>query len=196
VNRTLTLAVLTLALSAAPSLAAAETTWSVDPGHSNAEFTVRHFVITNVKGTIPITAATIVTATGSTTPLSISATLDPGKLDSKNENRDSDLRGPDFFDTAKFSTISFKSTKIVPGTGGEFAVTGDLTIHGITKSVTMEAKMLGTMTDGRGRQRAGYEATLKIDRRDFGMTKMSGSGANLVAATDVFITLEIEAIAR
>jgi polyisoprenoid-binding protein YceI len=189
-------AALALALAGAPSLAAADTTWTIDPGHTTPTFTVRHLVITNVTGRIPLAQGVIVTATGSTLPLSISATLDPTKIDSGNDNRDSDLRGPDYFDTSKFPTITFKSTKIVAGSNGEFAATGDLTIRGITKSVTLNVKTLGTVTDGRGRLHVGYEATTKIDRRDFGMTVLSANGGALVAGTDVNLTLGIEAIAR
>jgi len=179
---------------AAPAPGATGTSWRVDPGHSNAEFTVRHLVITNVKGTIPIQQATIQTAPGSTLPQSISATLDPGKLNTGNDNRDSDLRGKDWFDVANFPTITFSSTQI-SGTLDAFTIVGNLTIHGVTKSATLATKMLGTTTDSRGRVHAGYEATTTIDRRDFGLTTMSTSGGALVAATDVSITLEIEAIA-
>lgn len=185
-----------LALAGAPSLAAADTTWGIDPGHTNAGFTVRHLVITNVKGQIPLAQGAIVTPTGSTLPLSIVATLDATKVNSGNDNRDGDLRGPDFFDVAKFPTITFKSTRIVAGSNGDFAAIGDLTIRGITKNVTLNAKTLGTTTDGRGRQHVGYEATTTIDRRDFGMTTLSSSGGALVAGTDISITLEIEAVAR
>jgi len=196
VSRPFTFAVLVLALAGAPSLAAADTTWTIDPGHTTPTFTVRHLVISNVTGRIPLVQGVIVTATGSTLPISITATLDPTKVDSGNDNRDADLRGPDYFDATRFPTITFKSTKIVPGSGGDFAATGDLTIRGITKSVTLNVKTLGTVTDGRGRQHVGYEATTAVDRRDFGMTVLSANGGALVAGTDISITLGIEAIAR
>jgi polyisoprenoid-binding protein YceI len=179
---------------ASPSRGATETTWRVDPGHSNAEFSVRHLVITNVKGTIPIEQAAITTAPGSTLPISITATLDPSKLNTGNSDRDADLRGKDFFDVVNSPTITFAGTKI-SGTSEAFTVVGNLTIRGITKSVTLAAKALGTTTDGRGRVHAAYEATTTVDRRDFGMTTLSQSGGALIAGTDVSITLEIEAVA-
>jgi polyisoprenoid-binding protein YceI len=177
-----------------PAFGATGTSWRVDPGHSNVEFSVRHLVITNVKGTIPVQQAAITTAPGSTLPVSITATLDATKLSTGNDNRDGDLRGKDFFDVANSPAITFASTKIA-GTSDAFTIVGDLTIRGITKSVTLAAKGLGTTTDGRGRVHSGYEATTSIDRRDFGMTVLSQSGGALVAGTDVSITLEIEAIA-
>jgi polyisoprenoid-binding protein YceI len=193
-TRWLPASLLAIFFCAAPSFGAAATTWRIDPGHSNAEFTVRHMLITNVKGTIPVQQATITTNSGSTLPVTISATLDASNLNSGNDNRDADLRGKDWFDVANFPTITFTSTQI-SGTPDAFTVVGNLTIHGVTKSVTLAAKMLGTTTDGRGRQHVGYEATTKLDRRDFGLTNMSQSGASLVAGTDVAIALEIEAIA-
>lgn len=183
-----------LLFCAAPTFGASGTSWRVDPGHSNAEFTVRHLVISNVKGTIPIRQATIETGPGSTLPQTISATLDASKLNTGNDNRDSALRGKDWFDVADFPTITFSSTQI-SGSTEAFTIVGNLTIHGVTKSVTLAAKMLGTTTDSRGRVHAGYEATTTIDRRDFGLVSMSASGGALIAATDVSIALEIEAIA-
>lgn len=183
-----------LIFSAAPSFGATGTTWRVDPGHSNAGFTVRHLIVTNVKGTIPIQRATIQTAEGSTLPESIDATLDAAKLNTGNDDRDADLRGKDWFDVANFPAITFASTQI-SGTPDAFTVVGNLTLHGVTKSVTLAAKTLGTTTDGRGRRHVGYEVTTKIDRRDFGLTLMSQSGAALIAGTEVAITIEVEAVA-
>ena len=84
---------------------------------------------------------------------------------------------------------------MVSGTLDAFTVVGNLTIHGVTKNVTLAAKTLGTTTDGRGRRHVGYEATTKIDRRDFGLTLMSQSGTSLIAGTEVTISIEVEAIA-
>jgi len=193
-TRRLALLLSTTLLCAAPAFGATGTSWRVDPGHSNAEFSVRHLVVSNVKGTIPIQQATITTAPGSTLPVSMSATLDASKLTTGNDNRDADLRGKDFFDVANTPTITFAST-MVTGTSEAFTIVGNLTIRGITKSVSLTAKGLGTTTDGRGRVHAGYEALTTLDRRDFGMTGLSQNGGALVAGTDVAITLEIEAVA-
>ena len=151
-------------------------------------------IVSNVKGTIPIQQATIQTAEGSTLPESIDATLNAAKLNTGNDDRDADLRGKDWFDVANFPAMTFASTQ-VSGTLDAFTVVGNLTIHGVTKNVTLAAKTLGTTTDGRGRRHVGYEATTKIDRRDFGLTLMSQSGTSLIAGTEVTISIEVEAIA-
>jgi polyisoprenoid-binding protein YceI len=183
------------ALAAVPIPAAADVTAKVDPGHSSAEFTVRHLVISNVRGTIPVRDASVVTAGTSSVPVSMVATLDAAHLTTQNEDRDSDLRGPDWFDVAKFPTIVFKSTKVVPGQNGEFSVIGDLTIHGITKSVTLAGKTLGSTVDPRGRRHIGYEATTTVKRTDFGLTLLKEvPGSGLVAGIDVAVSLEVETV--
>ncbi len=181
-------------LVAAPRAASAETHWTVDPGHSSALFTVRHLVVSNVRGIIPIREATVLTDSGSTMPTAIAATLDAAKLNSQNDDRDAQLRGSDWLDVTKYPTISFKSTKVVPGADGAFSATGDLTIHGVTKSVTLTGTTLGVTTDSRGRRHVGYEATTTIDRHDFGLNwAKTVPGGGLVAANTVSISLEIEA---
>jgi polyisoprenoid-binding protein YceI len=174
------------------------TLWNVDPVHSSAEFTVKHLVISNVKGIIPIKVATIVTAPGSLVPTEISATLDATGLDTRDTDRDSDLRGGDWFDTGRYPTLVFKSTKIDGGADAQsFRATGDLTLHGTTKRVVLDGKFLGQTVDGRGHPRIAYSATTTIDRRDFGLNFLGKTpGGGLIAGTDVGIDLEIEAIGK
>ena len=189
----------TLALVAATTLAlpnpvSAATTWRVDPAHSTAEFTVRHLLLSNVRGTIPVKSGEI--ETGSTTlPLSVEASLDPAALNTRSDDRDNDLRGPRWLDVAKYPTITFVSTKIT-GAPDAFTIVGDLTIHGVTKSVTLAAKALGVLTDQRGNQHIGYEASTSLERTDYGLTFMGSSGGALIAGTTVTITIELEAISR
>jgi len=153
--------------------------------------------VSNVRGIIPIREATVLTDSGSTMPTAIAATLDAAKLTSQNDDRDAQLRGSDWLDVTKYPTISFKSTKVVPGADGAFSATGDLTIHGVTKSVTLAGTTLGVTTDGRGRRHVGYEATTTIDRHDFGLNwAKTVPGGGLVAANIVSISLEIEAAAE
>jgi polyisoprenoid-binding protein YceI len=170
-------------------------TWRIDPGHSSATFSVRHLVVSTVRGAVPVREGSL-TTDGSAVPVAVSAVLDATKIDTKNDNRDGDLRGSDWFDTAKYPTITFKSTKVTPGAdASSFTVTGDLTIHGITKSVTLAAKSFGTTSDARGHKRAGYEATATIDRRDFGLNWAAKNPAgDLVAGNSVDLTLDVEAV--
>jgi len=187
-----------LALVSAPAPAnAADVTWVVDPGHSVAQFTVRHLGFTKVTGSILIGQAKITAPEGSNMPTEISATLPTPTLDTRNADRDSDLKGPEWLDVTKYPTITFASTKIVPGDSGNFQVMGDLTIHGVTKPVTLAAHFDGTTVDGRGRHHASYSATTTIDRRDYGLLWAATTpGGTLIAGYDVEIDLEIEAVAQ
>jgi polyisoprenoid-binding protein YceI len=179
---------------AAQSAAAA---FSIDPGHSSAEFKVQHLVVSNVRGTIPISAGTVTIPAGATLPESVNASLDATGLNTQNSDRDRDLRGPDWFDVSKYPTIVFKSTTVTPGPSGSFKVTGDLTLHGVTKSVVLDCSTVGKTVDGQGHPRIGYSASTTLDRRDYGMDVMRATpGGNLIAGTKISISLEIEVVER
>jgi polyisoprenoid-binding protein YceI len=192
----LALCALAFPLAALPLVASADTTAKIDPGHSSAEFSVRHLVVAVVRGRIPIVDGTVVTAPGSNQPNSIAATLDAAHLTTENDRRDADLRGLDWFDVTKYPTMTFRSTKIVAGENGAFSATGDLTLHGVTKRVTLAGNVLGATVDPRGRHHVGYEATTTLDRRDFGLTLLKESpGSGLIAGTEITIDLDVETIA-
>jgi len=177
--------------------ASADTVWMADPGHSIARFSVLHLGFTHVNGSILIGQAKIVTPQDSNTPTSIDATLPASSIDTRNSDRDSDLRGPDWLDVGKYPTITFASTKIVPGQSGAFQIAGNLTIHGVTKPVTLAAQFDGSSLDGRGRHRVSYSATTTIDRRDYGLLWANTTpGGSVVAGDNVDIDLEIEAVAQ
>jgi polyisoprenoid-binding protein YceI len=181
---------LSLALGAAANAA----TITGDPGHSSATFSVKHFTITTVTGTVPITSWSA-TAPASLIPETITATLDATGIDSKNPDRDRSLRGPEWFNVDKHPTFTFKSTKIVPGPDNTFKATGDLTMNGITKTATFNGKFEGSITVGQGTKRAGYTATTTIDRRDFGLNYGATTpGGALVVSNDVTLTITAEGI--
>lgn len=189
-------ALLGLAFFAAASPAAADTTWTADPGHSIAQFTVRHLGFTKVSGSILIRKATVTTPQASTMPSAIFATLDAASIDTRNSDRDHDLRGPDWLDVGRYPTIAFTSTGIIPGEAGSFQVNGDLTIHGITKPVGLAAHFDGTSVDGRGHKRLSYSASTSIDRRDFALLWANTTpGGSIVAGNDVAIDLALEVVA-
>lgn len=180
-----------------PANAAGDVTWLADPGHSIAQFTVRHLGFTKVNGSILIGQAKIVAPQGSNMPTAITATLTAASIDTRNPDRDSDLKGPDWLDVGKYPTITFASTKVVPGDNDTFQVAGDLTIHGVTKPVTLAAHLDGTSLDGRGHHRASYSASTTIDRRDYGLLWANTTpGGSIVAGNDVEIDLSIEAVAQ
>ena len=181
-------------LVAAPTLAA-PVTYDIDPVHSRVEFTIRHIVskvtgnFGDFKGTITYDPAA---PASSVTNVEISAT----SIDTNNDRRDNHLRSPDFFDVAKFPALTFVSTKVVPGDEGKFKVEGTLTMHGITKPVTLDASFLGAGPGMDGSPHAGFEATAKVDRKDYGIiwNKALDQGGTLLG-DDVSINLEIEAVA-
>ena len=182
---------------ALPVLAHADT-WQIDPAHTNVEFTVRHMMISNVKGQFQKTSGTI-TANG-TDPASakINATIDATLIDTRVDRRDAHLKSPDFLDVAKFPTITFKSTKVEAAGPGKWKVTGDLTLHGVTKPVVLDVEGTGApIHDPMGNTRAGASATTKIRRSDFGLiwNKALEAGGVMVG-DEVAISIDLEAIKK
>lgn len=161
--------VVTMFLSSAP-VVAAEASWSVDPVHSTAQFTARHFGIVPVIGTIPIVKASVQLSAGSQIPTAVSAELDASKLDTHNDRRDADLRSEHFFNTASTPSITFASTKIDGSDPNNFTIAGNLTMHGQTHPVVLNAKVVASGKSPRGRPIIAYAATATIDRTQWGMT--------------------------
>ncbi len=177
---------------AAPALAA---DFAVDPAHTQAEFTVTHLAISHVRGQIPVVSGTIAIGANDV-PTGINVTLSAKDIDTHDAGRDKDMRSADWFDTDKFPTMTFVAKKIT-GTAQIFSIVGDLTLHGVTKPVTLAAKEEGRMTDARGRTHIGYTATTTIDRRDWGLNwGRTTPGGALIAANDVAINLNVEAVAK
>jgi polyisoprenoid-binding protein YceI len=129
-------------------------------------------------------------------PTAVSATLSAKDIDSHSADRDRDLRGSDWLEVDKFPTMSFVATQVT-GTPQSFTVVGNLTMHGVTKPVTLAAKEEGKMTDARGHVHVAYSASTTIDRRDWGLNwGHTTPGGSLIAANDVSIALTIEAVAK
>jgi len=180
-----------------PVLAHADT-WKIDPMHTNVEFTVRHMMISNVKGEFQKTTGTITVDGNDPTSAKIDATIDASSIDTRVERRDADLKSPNFLDVAKYPTITFKSTKVEADGPGKWKVTGDLTLHGVTKPVVLEVESSGKpIHDPMGNTRAGASATTKINRTDFGLTynKVLESGGVMVG-DEVAISIDVEAIKK
>jgi polyisoprenoid-binding protein YceI len=181
---------LVLGLLLCGSGASAAVTATVDPAHTSASFSVRHLTLTTVSGSIPLKSATIAIGDGNALTKA-EATFDISKIDTHEPDRDADLRSDHFFDVEKFPDMTFKSTKVEPGTGGAMTIDGDLTMHGVTKPVSLAAKYEGTVKDPRGRTHVGYSATVTIDRTLWGI------GTNYppaVVGNDITITIELEAL--
>jgi polyisoprenoid-binding protein YceI len=180
-----------------PVLACADT-WHIDPAHTNVEFTVRHMMISNVKGQFQKTTGTITVDGNDPTSAKIDATIDASSIDTRVERRDADLKSPNFLDVAKYPTITFKSTKVEAAGPGNWKVTGDLTLHGVTKPVVLDVESSGKpIHDPMGNTRAGASATTKIKRTDFGLTynKVLESGGVMVG-DEIAISIDVEAIKK
>ena len=183
-------------LIALPVLAHADT-WQIDPAHTNVEFTVRHMMISNVKGQFQKTTGTITINGNDPASATIDATIDASSVDTRVERRDTHLKSPDFLDVAKYPTITFKSTKVEADGPGKFKVTGDLTLHGVTKPVVLDVESSGAPVKVMGGLHAGASATTKINRSDFGLTwnKALETGG-VVVGDEVAISIDVEAIKK
>ena len=143
--------------------------WNIDPSHSAAEFSVRHLMITNVKGRFGKLSGTVELDTEHPETSKVDVTIDATSIDTRDEKRDAHLRSPDFFDTEKFPTLTFKSTAVTRTDDG-FAVKGELTMHGITNEVTLEVDDLSAPgKDPWGNTRVGTSAKTKLNRKDWGL---------------------------
>ena len=169
--------------------------WNIDPSHSTAEFTVRHLMITNVKGRFGKLTGTVDYDPARPELTKFEATIEAGSIDTRDDKRDAHLRSPDFFDVEKYPTLTFRSTKITK-TGDGFTALGELTMHGVTKPVELEIEGPSEATkDPWGNTRIGASATAKINRKDWGLNWNAAleTGGVLVGET-VKITLEVSLV--
>lgn len=183
-----------LAAALLPALAlAAPTTWKPDVAHSSVGFAVKHLVITTVRGTFAKFDATI-TLDDDVARSSVQATIDATSIDTRQPDRDNHLRSPDFFEVAKYPTITFKSTKVEAAGAGALKVTGDLTLHGVTKPVVLAVAATPEIKGPKGEGRRAFSATAKISRKEFGLVWNKAVEAGPIVGDEVTIELELEAV--
>ena len=189
-----TAAALLAALAAAPLFAA--DTFTVDKVHSDVSFQVRHFV-SKVRGDFTDFEGTIQIDQAKPEASSVVFTIKTASVNTKNESRDKHLNSPDFFDTAKFPEITFKSTKVAANGKDRYDVTGNFTMHGVTKEITLPVTYTGSMKDPRGTEHAGFELTTTLNRQDYGVkfNKTLDNGS-LMLSDDVAVTILIEAVKK
>jgi polyisoprenoid-binding protein YceI len=178
--------------------AQAAASWTLDSTHTSVQFAVRHLMVSTVRGDFTKVSGTVVGDEAEPTSAVVEASIDAASVDTRVAKRDEHLRSPDFLDVAKFPTITFKSTKVEKAGDGAFKVTGDLTLHGVTKSVVLDVtEVTPPVKDPWGNLRAGAHATAKINRKDFGLTWNNVLEAGGVAVGDeVAITVDVEAIRK
>jgi polyisoprenoid-binding protein YceI len=176
------------ATALAASTALAADVWQIDPAHSSATFAVTHLLISTVRGEFGKMSGTIEYDGSNVQSIKVEATIDAATISTRNEYRDKDLKSDHFFDVAKYPTLTFKSKKVAAGTGGGFQLVGDLTMHGVTKEVTLDVTGPSkVIKGGKGESRVAASATTKINRQDFGIAGGAGTAGDTVA-----ITIDIE----
>lgn len=168
--------------------------YQIDPVHSSIDFSVKHLVISNVKGNFTDFSGAIMYDSTDIAKSSAEVTIKSATINTGNPTRDKHLMSPDFFDAVKYPEITFKSSKIEKK-GDGFAMTGTLTMHGVSKEIAIPFNILGTIKDPQGKFRMGAEGSLTINRQDYGVSwsKALETGG-LVVGNDVIIDLSIEAV--
>jgi polyisoprenoid-binding protein YceI len=172
------------------------TEWKLDPAHSAAHFSVRHLMISNVRGEFTKIGGSVLLNPADPTKSSVEVTIDAGSLSTREPQRDEHLRSADFFDVAKYPTLTFRSKRIEKLGEEYFKVTGDLTIHGVTKEITFDIEgPTPSVKDPWGNVRAGITGATKINRKDFGLVwnALTESGGVMVG-DEVKINIEAELI--
>lgn len=182
---------LLLFLAAAPSLFATDT-WVIDKVHSDVSFKVRHFV-SNAIGRFGEFEGTIVADSDKPQASSVEFRIKSASINTDNPDRDKHLRSPDFFDVEKFPEITFKSTKVQPTGPNKFNVTGDLSMHGVTRQVTLPVTFLGSMKLPNGTEKGGFETSALVNRKDYAlMWNRAVESGGFILGDDVTITINLE----
>ena len=179
----------------APAATTAQTTWTIDPAHSHVEFAVRHLMISTVKGRFGVVTGTVKTDDADPAKGEVEVSIDAASIDTREAQRDAHLKSADFFDVERFPAITFRGSRISDVSGDRFKLTGDLTIHGVTREVTLDVTSEGRGKDPWGGERAGFSAATKIKRSDFGLTWNQVLETGGIAVGDeIKISLDIEAV--
>lgn len=187
---------LALALVAVvPLLArAAPSTWNVDASHSQVGFAVKHLVISTVRGEFTKYSGVAKLDDADPTRSSVEVTIEAGSIDTRVADRDGHLKSPDFLDVAKYPTISFRSTKVTAAGKDRLAVTGDLTLHGVTKPVVLEVTTSPEVKGMYGETRRGFAAQTKLSRKEFGLVWNKLVEAGPAVGDELAIALDVELV--
>lgn len=184
---------LSLVLAATSSLASAQTTWGVDASHSNVRFTVSHLVISETEGNFKTFDGKVTSTGNDFNDAKVEFSVDVNSINTDNADRDKHLMGDDFFNSAKFPKMTFKSTSFKKGDGNKYKLTGDLTIRDVTKSVTFDVVHKGVTKDPWGNTKAGFKGTSSINRKDYKlMWSVVTESGGLVVGDEVEITINLE----
>lgn len=182
-----------LALSPALALAA-PTSWDLDPSHSQVGFAVKHLVISTVRGEFTKYQGQVTLDDADPARSAVQATIDVGSVSTRNADRDAHLRSPDFFDAAKYPTMTFRSTKVARTGPEALEVTGDLTLHGVTRPVVLQVTTAPEVKGMYGETRRGFSATGTISRKAFGLAWNKVVEAGPAVGDEVTLALDLEAV--
>lgn len=168
--------------------------WQIDPAHSAAHFSVRHLMISNVRGEFTRLSGSATIDPADPSKSKVDVTIDAASINTRESQRDEHLRSSDFFDVARFPSLTFRSTRVEAHGADEFKVTGELTVHGVTREVVLDVEgPTPAIKDPWGNVRAGVTATTKINRKDFGLVWNAVTEAGgVVVGDEVKITIEAE----
>jgi len=169
-------------------------TYQLDPVHSSIQFKIRHLTVANVTGTFNNFKGSATIEGEDPATLKVEVTIEAASVNTGNEKRDEHLKTPEFLDVAKYPTITFVSKKVMKGDPGKLKITGDLTLHGVTREIAVDLEgPTPEIKDPWGNFRRGASGTAKIDRRDFGITwSKSLDAGGLVMGNEVTIYVEVE----
>ncbi len=168
-------------------------TWTGDTVHSDVAFRVRHMAVGKVKGGFALTAATLTVPESGIVGASVIAEIDATSLNTNNADRDAHIRSGDFLEVEAYPTLTFASTEVRDFDGETFTLVGDLTLHGVTRSVELDAEFLGETVDAYGNTRSGFSASTVINRRDYGIViDLAWGAGNKVVGDKIEISLELE----
>ena len=192
IRRFATATILTATLAFQAS--AATTTWKIDPAHTAAQFAVKHMMISTVRGEFKGVTGTVIWDDQDVTKSSVEVTIDAKTVNTGEEKRDQDLRSANFFEVDKYPALTFKSKKVESAGSGKLKVTGDLTMHGVTKEVVLDVDgPSAAVKDPWGNTRSAAGATTKLNRQDFGVKWNANlDGGGVVVSDTVTITIDLE----
>ncbi|MEO7648946.1 MAG: YceI family protein [Bryobacteraceae bacterium] len=179
------------------ALAAPAEEWQIDRAHSAAQFSVRHLMVSTVRGQFGKLTGMVQYDAANPAAASVQAEVDMTSIDTREPKRDAHLKSPDFFDVAKYPTATFRSTKIEAAGAGKLKVTGDLTFHGVTRQVVFDVEGVGQPVKDRAGLRMGATASTRISRKEFGITwnRLTEAGG-VTVGDEVTITIDAELIRR
>jgi polyisoprenoid-binding protein YceI len=195
VSRAVLTAVAALALMGP---ARAEPTWEIDPSHSAVQFSVRHLMISNVRGEFGRFTGSVTGDAAKAPAAVVEARIEAASIDTREPKRDAHLKSPDFLDVERHPTITFVSKRIEPAGAGRWKMSGDLTLHGVTREVVLDVEgPTRVVKDPMGNVRAGARATTTLNRKDFGITWAKAmDGGGVVVGDEVRVTIDVEGVQK